>query len=360
VVKKKYVLLEIIDNLSVGGGENMLSELIKHMDFSRYKVFVVCYGPKLNTHIEKKVEQICEVIYLSITHSITPRDMVKVMREISKINPDIVHSHLGGITFGLPWCLLHKKPFVVTAHTVPQQAFSKKNEKLLRYGLRRKKALLVAVSKENQIKCKDYYGVDDRQCVYVNNGVDANRFYKKEHDAFTFINVARQDENKNQLMILRCFQNIYKTNKHIKLILVGDGPKHKELQDFIAENDLENAVVLPGMTDLPEEYYAVSDVYVQSSRREAMPLSVLEALTVGLPVLSTDVGGLRDIVKENGYLVPVDDQEQYEKRMMEFLQMAPEKMADMQNKSKEISKDFTSSKMAERYMELFHRELGDL
>ena len=355
--KSTYILLEIIDNLTVGGGQNMLYELVNNIDKSQYKPYVLCYGPKRNTQVEEKIERLCPVKYLSISHTITPFDMIKVLSEISKIKPDIVHAHLGGITFGLPWCLLHNRPFIVTAHTSPQQAFSKNNEKILRYGLKHNKAILVAVSEDNSLKCKSYFELNESKCFFVNNGIDISRYYAKEHDCFTFINVARQDENKNQTMILKCFYRLHQSFKDTRLILAGDGPIHDRLKEYIAQNHMEDCVCLPGMIQDPENYYAISDVYVQSSHREAMPLSVLEALAAGLPILSTDVGGLKDVVKENGFLVTEDENLFYD-RMRELYLMSSDRIMRMKIKSKEIVEKFSSSKMASRYMDIFNGELN--
>ena len=60
---------------------------------------------------------------MNITGSIKPLSILQVMREMTRFNPDVVHAHMGGVTFAIPWCNLHKKPLVLTIHTSPEKAF---------------------------------------------------------------------------------------------------------------------------------------------------------------------------------------------------------------------------------------------
>lgn len=350
---KLPVILEIIDNLGVGGAQNMLYELVSHIDKSKYEVVVLCYGLKQNSVIEQKLEAICKVIYCSIYRRITIFDQIKVLHKISKLHPSVVHAHLGGITFGMPWCLLHHKPIVITPHTIPEKAFSKRNEKLLRHGLKRGKVSLVAVSENNYQRCLGYYNLTNEKCTYINNGIDLERFYDKKHQDFTFINVGTHNENKNQLLILRCFSKLREKYQNIKLILVGDGPTHAEIETYVKDNHLDSCVELPGQVSDAENYYAVADVYVQSSYREAMPLSILEAMAAKLPIISTNVGGISDVIKGNGILVNVDSEEEFLNATETMINMKQDEINAMKEESFKIVQDYSSIKMADNYTKVF-------
>ncbi len=346
-------LLIVIDNLSVGGGQNMVYELVKNIDSEKFSVTILCYGIKRNTAIEKNLEVICKVIYMNITGHITPLDMLKVMKQISKLKPDVLHAHLGGITFALPWAMAFRKPIVITAHTKPDKAFSKRNEKQLRIGLRKDFVKLVAVSEENHVACKDYFDIDDDKCFCINNGIDVNRFYREEHEGFVFINLARQDENKNQALLLRCFRRLHDEYPAVRMILAGDGPTHNSLIEISKELEISDFVELPGMVSDSENYYARSDIYVQSSYREAMPLSVLEAMAAGLPIISTDVGGLKDVVKDNGILVDAGNEDDFYESMKKLYMAASEKLNKYKTESLKLVKSHSADNMAEEYCRLY-------
>lgn len=349
-------LLIVIDNLAIGGAQNMVYELVNNLDRTNYHVTVLCYGIKNNSSIEEKLEKLCPVIYLHVQGKITLSLMWKVLRKITALKPDILHAHLGGITFALPWTLLHRKPLVVTAHTKPSKAFSSKNEKMLRLlGLKKKKFALVAVSKENHQACKRYFNVNDNKCFCVNNGIDLNRFKQKEHDDFVLINVARQDENKNQTMLLHCFARFHSEYPKTKLLLVGDGPLHEELVSQVGLLNLTNCVQLPGNVANTEDYYADSDVYIQCSHREAMPLSVLEAMATGLPIISTDVGGLKDVVQENGFLIPDNDEDALYRAIWQVYHSTANEKKSMSMASQRIVQGYSSESMARQYEKIYDK-----
>lgn len=333
----------------------MVYELVKSIDKNNYSVTVLCYGVKRNSTIEEKLEKICRVVYMNITGRITPTDMWKVLRKISALKPDILHAHLGGITFALPWARLHRKPIVITAHAKPEKAFSKRNEKQLRAGLKKDFIKLVAVSKENHIACKEYFGIGDDKSFCINNGIDVKRFYRDEHEGFVFINLARQDDNKNQALLLKCFKRLHDEYSDVRLILAGDGPCHKSLIELAETIGISEFVEFPGMVSNAENYYARSDVYVQSSYREAMPLSVLEAMAAGLPIISTDVGGLKDVVRDNGVLVESGNEENYYQAMKKLYSESEDILDRYARTSKELVNEYSSDLMAEKYSMIFEK-----
>lgn len=350
-------LLILIDNLMIGGAQNVVSELINNLDFDRYETRLMCYGIKRNTPVEKRIEAICPVNYMNINGSIKLFDMIRVLWNISKIKPDIIHAHLGGITFGLPWCLMHRKPLAVTVHTIPERAFGKKNEKQLRFGIKHGNVMLVAVSADNLNRCKEYFGLKDSSCSFVNNGVDSGKYFTEPHDGFNFINVATHNENKNQGMIIKCFKSVHMAHPDTSLILAGDGPAHEEWVGLAEELGLSDCVYFPGMVSEPEKFYRKADVYIQSSHREAMPMSVLEALMAGMPIIATRAGGLADVVKNNGYLVGDSDENAMTDAMMKIAGMDRSDLSKMKKISLQISKNYSSSAMAEGYMNIYDEML---
>jgi glycosyltransferase involved in cell wall biosynthesis len=336
----------------------MVYELVKNLDNDRYEPYVICYGKKLNTYLEDSMEKVCHVSYLGEERHIGIFAVLQVMKALNSIKPNLVHSHMGGITFAMPWSILYHRPLVVTIHTKPDKAFSKKNEFFLRLRLKIGRIKVVAVSQENKHTVQKYFNLNEHKCTYVNNGIDLSKYTQIPHEGFRFINVARQDENKNQKAIIRCFERIHNIYSNSKLLLVGDGPCHNQLITLVNELRIASSVEFPGMVDNPQDYYAVSDVYVQSSHREAMPLSVLEAMASGLPLVSTDVGGLKDVVNENGILVRDNDEQELYQAMLTMIEMPDWNIKMKQAASKKAAENYSSGKMAEEYMAIYDELRG--
>lgn len=351
-MKKRLTI--ILDAFTMGGAEHMVYELAKNVDKDRFDVNILCYMRKHDTLLAQQVEEHFPVTYLQQNGTITPGAIWHIVRALQKTKPDVVHAHLGGAAFGAVWSVLFRKPLVITVHTKPEKAFTKKIEALVRMALRFGKTKLVAVSAENEALVKTYYGLDARKCSYVNNGIDLQRFERKEHAGFTLINVARQDDNKNQSALLRCFAKLHKIAPETKVLLLGDGVNHQKLKSLAAELGVADAVTFTGNVANTEDYYALSDLYVQTSFREAMPLSVLEAMAAGLPIVSTNVGGLADVVQDNGILVPAGDEEALYQAIMKVYEANKEQRDAMRQASLRIVKGYSSAGMARAYEKTYN------
>ena len=108
-----------------------------------------------------------------------------------------------------------------------------------------------------------------------------------------------------------------------------------------------------------EDYYAISDVYVQTSQREALPMSILEAMAAGLPIISTNVGGIRDVVKQNGYLIEDGDYDALIEKMTSQHNMTNADRSVLSGQSRILVDGFSAEKMAKKYEDIFMNLLGE-
>lgn len=350
-------VLTIISNIAMGGAQRMAYELVKNLNQQEFMPFVLCYGEKLGNTLEEQMEGICPTYYLGYSGHINMRTIIKVLKEISSLNPDMIHAHMGGIVFAVLWGILHRKPVLITVHTDAQKAFRPQVHFLVKIGILCGKVRLVAVSKDNYLQLIQYF--PQRICSYVNNGIDIGRFYKTPHKGFTYLNVAWQNENKNQVALLRVFKKIHDIYPDTKLVLVGNGPLHQHLLALREKFELLDCVDIPGESSTVEKYYALADVYVQTSHQEAMPLSILEALATGLPIISTQVGGIKDVVDGNGILVPDGDEDALFSAMKTILSSSPDQYYAMGKKSKDLSANYSSRNMAQQYSALYYQILTE-
>lgn len=343
----------MLECFSVGGAQRVVSELVKNLDQSQCELRVICCENRADTSMARAIEEIAHVEYLSISGKNIISNFRKAFSALDQFKPDIIHAHLTSQLYAVPWGILHKIPVLITAHTKPNQAFVKKIEPLIRWGIKRSRVHIVTVSHENHQMMKEYFSIDNSCCSCINNGIAINDFYRTDHPNFTFINVARQDENKNQAAIVRCFARLYAQSPNTRLLLVGDGPCHTKLIEQCSELGIMGAVELPGAVANVADYYAKADVYVQSSHREAMPMSALEAMAAGLCIISTDVGGMRDIVNGNGILVEDHDEASLQKAMKALFDCLPDEIEQYRMVSRQIVERYSSKSMAHKYMDLF-------
>ncbi len=126
---------------------------------------------------------------------------------------------------------------------------------------------------------------------------------------FLITYVAELNNNKNQMMLLEAMKKLAAEYPNIKLLLAGDGVNKEKYEKYIKENKLQSNVLLLGYrTDIPM-LLKLSDLYVATSKREGLPVNIVEAMIAGLPVVATDSRGQRELISdgENGYIVKIGD-----------------------------------------------------
>lgn len=368
-----------IDELDMGGAQHVVYELVKHIDCSIYNVTIICtdgsVGSLLETQMLKESHGSYTIIFLKnrntmlVNTGVTIVDKIinKIKRAIMDISiiielyntlktikPDIIHAHQHGIWAAL-WSIPHRIPLVTTIHTNPEATFPRETERFIFYvTLLLRHNILVGISHYNSERIKTYWNLTDTHVRYINNGIEIHTFYTKPHEMFAFINVSRQDENKNQSLILRAFARLYHENPKVpmKLYLIGDGVCHAFLKQEAAALKIQNWVEFTGYIPSAQDYLSVSDVYISAAHREGLSLSVLEAMAAGLPVIATDVGGVRDLAQENGILIQDNDENGLYAAMKE-LRDNRELRKVKSRKSLEMVQDYSASEMARQYSMLY-------
>ena len=150
---------------------------------------------------------------------------------------------------------------------------------------------------------------DERTTVVVHNGVDSSRARVAEAHSGTprLVTVGRLQAPKDALTLVRALAAVQ--GSPFELLVVGDGPDRPSIEEEVRRLGLERAVELVGQRDDVPELLATADLFVLSSRSEGLPLSILEAMAAGLPVVASGVGGIPEVVVdgETGLLVPPGD-----------------------------------------------------
>lgn len=139
---------------------------------------------------------------------------------------------------------------------------------------------------------------------------------------FVFVNVARFWPEKAHDILLEGFRLVLQQYSNARLWLLGTGPEEASVRNLVEQMGLKKSVQFLGFRSDLERILAMSDVQVHPSDMEGVPLAVCAGLAAGLPVLATDVGGLREIIRhgENGILIPPRQPEILAKEMIQLLE----------------------------------------
>jgi glycosyltransferase involved in cell wall biosynthesis len=177
-----------------------------------------------------------------------------------------------------------------------------------------------------------------------------------EDECFVFCCVARLRTVKNHNALIRAFAGIG-TQAGARLLVAGDGELRNELEALAQQLGVASQVQFLGERDDVAQILAASDAFVLSSHSEGIPLSVLEAMAAGLPVIATSVGGLPEVVRNGieGLLVPTGNIEALESAMGQLAGDSAARRAMSRAAAERISQKFDAQVMVGSYLSIYKR-----
>lgn len=356
-------LIHIIPDLGTGGAEKLVIDLCKNIDKEKINCKIVSLYSSNNTIYEKIAkENSIEIEYLNKRPGLDISIVKKIIKIIKKSHVDVIHTHLYVTPYVyLANLLSGKKKWIHTVHNIAEKEFCRGTVKfLMKYLYRNKIVVPIAISKTIHESIRNFYNIstDEIRCIY--NGIDTTKFVKssynecKKNKEIQFIHVGRFNKQKNHRLLVRSFNDAIKVNNNIKLKLIGDGELRKEVQEYVNELGLKDNIEFKGIKeDIPLEMNS-SDVFILSSDWEGLPISILEAMSCGLPIISTDAGGVKDIVNNNynGIIVDIGDYNALTKAILEISKDS-QKRLDMGIRSKEISTMYDIKNITNQYQILY-------
>lgn len=207
---------------------------------------------------------------------------------------------------------------------------------------------------------------------YIPNGVDVRRFspgppgvaeevrrrFGWAGSATVVGTVGHLREEKNQARLLRAFSMVADQAK-ARLLIVGGGPSREKLECLARELGVADHVAFMGVVGDPLDCYRAMDIFAVSSDTEQMPIAVLEAMSVGLPVVSTDVGDVRQMVSQPnwGYVVPFEKEATYAEALTKLLKDAVARVILGQANREKCLREYEQATMIQAYLDLYREVL---
>ena len=287
----------------------------------------------------------------------------------TKDNYDIIHSHFGpngNFAVFLKDLGAIDSRIVTTFHGYDMRLAENRED--IYKELFQKGDLFIAISPYNYKMLVDL-GADEKKIVYHPVGIDLERFSPdrkitedKRINHFRFVTVARLVKEKGLVYGIKAIKRVCKAQPDISLEynIIGDGELKKELNDLIHSLHLEKTVRLLGARNQGEIISILknSHIFILPSVAEALPVVLMEAHALELPIIATDVGSVDQIVLdgESGYIVKKEDDEALANRISLFLKK-PEKLKEMGRKGrKRIEGHYNIKELNVRLINIF-REL---
>ncbi len=197
------------------------------------------------------------------------------------------------------WLFKNKVHLIITQHMGPEiHLDSKIKVQLIKFFYPRADET-VCVSKDMERILNESYGIQNTQTIY--NMMDTEKNIKLSIEElpekykilfngnyFNFINVGRLNRQKGQWFLIRSFRKVVNQHENVRLFILGEGTLKKELEDLINELNLNENVFLLGVQENVFPFLKNSDCFIFTSLWEGLPMTLIEALSMNLPIISTD------------------------------------------------------------------------
>ncbi len=335
----------------ISGVTNVIDLSKRYLESQGHEVFVFTFGDdsyeddEINIIRSPGLPLVDTGFYLNVRYNRASRNILRTMDIVN-----VHHPFLSG-RLALWYCKPRGIPIVFTNHT--------------RYDLYAKAYIPFLPAGVGETFLKTYFpgfcdSVDmvvapsmglkkvlqrvgvDAQIEVVPNGVDISPFrgdivpidraeFGFRDEDVLLIYAGRLGPEKNLPFLLRAFNGAAQAYENLCLLVVGDGPERENLEDRVSLTPITDRVHFTGFVNYNQipNYLAVADIFVTASVTEVHPLSVIEAMGAGLPVLGIESPGVADTVNdgEDGYIVPEEDLAAFTAKMV---RLATD--ADMRNK----------------------------
>lgn len=301
---------------------------LKYFKDKGYEVHVACSGDEEIPYCDIKHELPFERSPYKISNLIVYKKLKKIINSNSF---RLIHCHtpMGGVIGRLASKEARKKgtKVIYTAHGFHFYNGASILNWLLYYPiekwLSRETDCLITINDEDYTNSfKNGFKASKIKLVH-GVGVDLKKFspasveekkklrdqYGYNETDFILLYTAELNKNKNQLFLIDIINHLKTSIPNIKLLLAGDGTMQEEYEETVKKLELHKYIEFLGFRSDINSLLKLSDVSVTSSKREGLPVNIMEAMATGIPVIATDCRGNRDLVKSNlnGFLVDQGD-----------------------------------------------------
>lgn len=375
----KRKLFVVIHSLRWGGSERVLINLLNGLDREKFSITLVLYERVFDYPLPENIDIRILDIYTGRNFLILLKSfflkIINLAKLFSQNKPDVIFSLLSttNVTVILAKLLSRvKSRLVISEHTHPSENL--KNEpygfitRLLIKRFYPKADKIISVSNGIKTDLTKNFNIPEGKITVIYNPVDLDNIKMLseedvDHPWFqeetpVIVSAGRLTKEKGFPYLLKAFSILRKSNTCCRLLIIGDGEEKKKLVEMANDSGYKEDIEFLGFQKNPFKYMARSSLFVLSSIFEGFGNVIIEAMALGLPVISTDCpSGPSEIIedRENGLLVPVRDEYALSEAILEVL-TNKELRDKLVRKAKARAESFALDRIINYYTEIFYED----
>lgn len=301
---KRMKVLHLLYSNSFSGAENVVCQIINMMKDEDIEMAYCSRDGQIREALKERNIEFYPIKKLSVN---------EVRRVISIYRPDIIHAHDMHASF-IASLACRKIPFVSHIHN---NAFDSRtiNIKSVAYAVAAMNAKCIFWVSRSAFNEYKFHNCFKKKSRVLYNIIDINQLYEKmEMDTAEYgcdvIYIGRLTFEKNPQRLIKVLKLAIKIKPDLTAAIVGTGELENEIKKLVDEYGIENNIIFKGFQPNPLKMLHDSKVMIMTSRWEGTPMCVLEAMALGVPVVSTPTDGIKDLIHngENGYLSDNDEE----------------------------------------------------
>ena len=331
-----------------------------------YEVHVATNGNEKIPYCDKKH-------YISFERSPFKLNNLKAIKQMKKLTNeekfDIIHTHtpMGSVVtrLGAKKARKNGTRVIYTAHGFHFYKGAPKLNWMLFYPIEKYLSKITdtlitindedyQIAKKKFKKCKDIQyvpgvGIDEEKFNFEMTEKEKNDLRKSlglKKDDFVMIYPAEISKRKRQIWLVNCLNELLQKHKDVHLLLPGKDSLNGECQKKVKELNLDNQIHFLGYRkDIPK-LLKISNIALSSANQEGLPVNIMEAMYVGLPIVASDCRGNRDLVfdNKNGFLIDLEDNNRY-KDSIAKIYLSKNSYAKFSKESQSIIKNYLLDKI---------------
>lgn len=351
-------IVQVMPEFGLAGAETMCENLTYELRKLGHEVVVISmydYHSAITDRLESA--GIC-VKYLHKKPGMDFSMILKMKRVLEEVHADVVHTHRYCAQYAIPAAIMAGvKRRVHTVHNVAEKENGKLARKLNGFFFKHCNLKPVALSELIRDSIEEEYDIKGENIPVVYNGIDLCKCVPKDSyevkGNFKILHIGRFSEQKNHVGLLEAFHMFYKKHANTELWLIGEGEKQPEANAYVQKNDLNEHVKFLGLQSQVYQYLYDTDMFTLPSNYEGIPMTLIEAMGTGLPIVATAVGGVPDMLMNHVNALLVDNTPEAIAIAFEQYLLSEDLRKEHGEKARERSDAFSALTMASEYERIY-------